>query len=64
MKITLNGQNHDWEGGTVAMLVDKLVGQQAGVAVAVNGAVVPQSQWDREIEELDVVDVLTAVQGG
>ena len=36
----------------------------AGVAVAVDGDVVPRSDWDRELVEGQNIDILTAVQGG
>jgi sulfur carrier protein len=36
-----------------------------GVAVAVNGSVVPRTQWlQRPIEPGDRIEVVTAVQGG
>ena len=35
-----------------------------GVAVAVNGDVVPASNWSYEVTNGDVLDILTAVQGG
>ncbi|WP_026922435.1 sulfur carrier protein ThiS [Glycomyces arizonensis] len=35
-----------------------------GTAVAVNGEVVPRSEWDRPLAEGDAVEVLTATQGG
>jgi sulfur carrier protein len=36
----------------------------AGIAVAVNGAVVPRSDWSRSLGEQDRVEILHAVQGG
>lgn len=64
MQYTVNGESRESGPLTVAELVDQVVGAPAGVAVAVNEAVVPRSAWDRPIAEGDVVDVLTAVQGG
>ena len=40
-------------------------GRRLGVAVAVNAAVVPRSQWaGRKLTEGDDVELVTAVQGG
>lgn len=50
---------------TVALLVDELVSTSRGIAVAVNGEVVPRSDWDgRPLSDGDRVEVLTAAQGG
>ncbi|WP_245889012.1 sulfur carrier protein ThiS [Glycomyces artemisiae] len=35
-----------------------------GIAAAVNGEVVPRSEWDRALADGDAVEVLTATQGG
>ncbi|MGH8929168.1 MAG: sulfur carrier protein ThiS [Egibacteraceae bacterium] len=54
-------------GGTVADLVADLGHDPArpGVAVAVNGAVVPRGKWEQQrLEDGDRVEVLGAVQGG
>jgi sulfur carrier protein len=49
----------------VADLLHELTGRTRGVAVAVNGAVVPRSAWQlKELDDGDAVEVLTAVQGG
>lgn len=38
---------------------------QTGIAVAVNGRVVPRSGWDRtHVNDGDVIEVITAAQGG
>jgi sulfur carrier protein len=68
--ITVNGQPRDVPDGTaVAALVAELVGTGPGagrgVAVAVNGEVVPRASWDRTpVAAGDRVEVLTASQGG
>ncbi|KAB1504004.1 sulfur carrier protein ThiS [Corynebacterium sp. 320] len=66
MTITLNGESTTWPGGSVADLVQHVTGQEdsAGVAVALNGQVVPASQWDRAVSDGDSADILLAVQGG
>lgn len=52
---------------TIADVVRGLAGvaDPRGVAVALNGAVVPRAQWaETRPAAGDTVDVLTAVQGG
>lgn len=50
---------------TVAEVVETHVGTRDGVAVAVDGTVVPRSRWeDVSLSDGARVDVLTAVQGG
>ena len=68
MKIMANGQTQ-WmrEGATVADLVTELGHHpnRPGVAVAVNGVVVPRTTWQaRVLADGDSVEVLGAVQGG
>jgi sulfur carrier protein len=66
--IFLNGNPHDSESGeTVAAVLELLdLGSDArGVAVAVDGAVVPRAGWATfAIPEGARVEVLTAMQGG
>lgn len=66
--IHLNGTPTDGrDGATVAELLGALgVEREArGVAVAVNGEVVPRSTWeDRRVADGDRVEALTAMQGG
>lgn len=65
---TVNGQERVVPDGTVvAELVAELVGSPdpRGVAVAVNGEVVPRAAWARTpVGSGDRVEVLTASQGG
>jgi sulfur carrier protein len=64
--IVLNGEPSEVAPGTtVARLVAGLTGAGAGVAVAVNGEVVPRGAWPQlQLGAGDRVEVLTAVQGG
>ena len=68
MTITLNGRPRDLDGPTVvADLVEAVCGSReaCGVAVALNGSVVPRSQWVvADVHDTEQVDVVTAVQGG
>jgi sulfur carrier protein len=65
--IYLNGDIHDGAGKTVADTLEllELAPDARGVAVAVNGEVVPRAGWDTfAIPEGAHVEVLTAMQGG
>lgn len=66
--ITVNGQPRDLPAGTpVTRVVSELVGSPdaRGVAVAVNGEVVPRTAWAATVVGPgDRVEVLTATQGG
>lgn len=64
--VTLNGEPRSvLDGTTVAVVVAELDRGPAGVAVAINGDVVPRSQWAaRMLEANDRVEVLAAAQGG
>ena len=66
MQLTVNGKPFTaLELLSVHGLVEKLTAARRGVAVAVNGTVVPRSTWaDVPLAEGDTVEVLTAAQGG
>lgn len=64
--ITCNGEPLT-SGGSVADLVRDCLGDppRSGIAVAVNGEVVPRATWSGTVlVDGDVVEVVTAVQGG
>jgi sulfur carrier protein len=64
-QVELNGRPHEvGPDTTVADLVRSLAADGSGCAVAVNGAVVPRSDWQRAVTAGDRIEVLTAVQGG
>ncbi|SDL50963.1 sulfur carrier protein ThiS [Glycomyces sambucus] len=63
MKIQLNGRAHDG-ATTVADAVAAVTEARRGIAAAVNGEVVPKSEWDRPLADGDAVEILTATQGG
>lgn len=63
MRISVNGTEREVPNGVV--LADLLPGSAEGTAVAVDGEVVPRSELaGRRLVEGDVVEVVTAVQGG
>ena len=66
MKLTVNNEAVTTEATTVKGLLEELLGKvPAGPAVAVDGDVVPKSQWEtHSLSEDARVDILTAVQGG
>jgi sulfur carrier protein len=68
MTIELNGRRVELGAPTtVAAVVDRLGagGERRGVAVAVDGEVVPRAEWEaRTITEGQRVEALSAMQGG
>ncbi|GAA0795507.1 sulfur carrier protein ThiS [Spirilliplanes yamanashiensis] len=62
MTLTVNGEPRQSAARTVADLVGE---PRRGVAVAVNGEVVPRRTWaDTALRDGDRVEILTAAQGG
>lgn len=65
MLVMLNGAQREVpDGASVAALVAAAGVPAKGVAVAVDGRVVPASRWHDPLPALAVVEILTAVQGG
>ena len=66
MRVVVNGVEHALaDGSTVADLLRVIGVAPTGVAVALDGQVVPRNQHqDTEIPAGAEVEVLTAVQGG
>lgn len=66
MELTVNGAGRSLPGdATVADLVREVAPHQRGVAVAVNGEVVPRTGWPATaLRDGDRVEVLSAAQGG
>jgi len=68
MKIDLNGEPHELTAG--ATLADAVRASGAGeggrgVAVALDGEVVPRAEWEATpLTEAQKVEVLAAIQGG
>jgi sulfur carrier protein len=68
VKVTVNGTEQELVGGvTVNDVISRLRPDQAGrgIAVAVNGEVVPRGVWEKtSLSDGDRVEVLGATQGG
>jgi sulfur carrier protein len=66
MTIVVNGQRHDLpDHAMLADAIAALTPAVRGVAVALNGSVVPRGEWPRTaLADADQVEILTAVQGG
>lgn len=66
MKVTVNGEPRDiGNAAKLADVVAHMTTAARGIAVAVNGTVVPRSKWPATIlADDDRIEVLTAVQGG
>ena len=68
MRVVLNGESRELpEDSTVAQAVSATgaSGIERGIAVAVEGEVVPRGEWEgRILSEGESVEVVHAVQGG
>ena len=64
--LTVNGAT--WETSpekSIADLVDEWCATPKGVAVALNGEVVPRSTWaDTSVRDGDQIEIVTAAAGG
>lgn len=65
-RISVNGTPRELPGSAaLSDVVAGLTAATSGVAVAVNGEVVPRSTWaETVVRDGDAVEVVTAVQGG
>lgn len=66
MTIVVNGQPRELpDSTTLTDAVAQVTELVHGVAVALNGSVVPRGEWPSTVlTEADQVEILTAVQGG
>ena len=65
--IRLNGEPKEVAAGTLLELLDEMGHEPAGkgIAVALNGEVVPRGRWDETgLASGDEVEIVGAVQGG
>ncbi len=66
-ELILNGRKRPFPGADLlALLAEmKVAGNAKGVAVAVNGEIIPRARWaETRLAPGDEVDVVGAVQGG
>ncbi|MFT5581799.1 MAG: sulfur carrier protein [Psychromonas sp.] len=66
MKIKFNGESLDLSHSSLQeLLTQQNLAQKLGIAVAINGSVVPKSLWtETEIKINDDILVITAAAGG
>jgi sulfur carrier protein len=66
MIVTVNGEARELpEGTTVASLLEQLAARPRGIAVAVDGEVLPRGEWPaRPLPDGARVEVVAAIQGG
>lgn len=66
MRVTVNGAGHDLaDGSDVVDVLELLRLPRVGVAVALDGAVVPRTAWaTTAVPDGATIEVMTAVQGG
>jgi sulfur carrier protein len=66
MRLVVNGEPRSLTSGTsVDALVAALDLEPRGLAIAVNGEVVPRSTWpDHDLADGDEIEILTVAQGG
>jgi sulfur carrier protein len=66
VRLNVNGEARTVPApASLADLVRALTDRTTGIAVAVNGDVVPRTQWTgRVLADGDAIEILTAVQGG
>jgi len=63
--VRVNGREHAIARCNVREMLGRLDIGERGVAVALNGTIVPRSEWDRTfVDENDMVEVVTAAAGG
>ena len=61
----VNGRERAIAPCSVREMLGRLDIGERGVAVALNGTIVPRSEWDRTfVDENDMVEVVTAAAGG
>ncbi len=68
MKLKVNGETREYSRekcGDVAALLQSQNAPQRGVAVALNGRVVPRAEWQNApLNDGDDIEIIRAVQGG
>ena len=65
--VHLNGSDRDVEASTVAALIEELAipGAPRGIAVVVNGSLVPRSAWPAHaLAPGEAIEIVRAARGG
>ena len=65
--VHLNGSDCEVRAATVAALIEELAipGAPRGIAVALNGSLVPRSEWPaRALTPGDAIEIVRATRGG
>ncbi len=63
--IIVNGKSVGLEQGTLDQLIAACADETRGVAVAVNGAVIPRDEWSRtRLTAGDQIEIIKVVIGG
>ena len=63
--IKVNGEWEEFMPESVAQMLKRRGIDSRGIAVALNGDVVPRSQWDRAtIDDGATIEIVTAAAGG
>jgi sulfur carrier protein len=63
--VRFNGEPLIAEAGSVDALLTAQSVEARGVAVAINGHVIPRSEWrSTSVDDGDVIEVVTAAAGG
>lgn len=63
--IRVNGEAETFAEESVSQLLQRLHVDGRGIAVAMNGDVVPRSQWDdARIDDGATIEIVTAAAGG
>lgn len=65
MQITLNGEVKNIQAATISALLSEISAPARGIAVEVNGVIIPKSQHDSsKINENDIVEIVSFIGGG
>ena len=64
-RVNVNGEPHPAFDGTLDQLIDHLGVHRRGIAVAIDGEIVPRSLWtQRQLTALCEIEIVTAAAGG
>lgn len=63
--ITVNGEQSSYHDLTVSALLASLTLEPRGIAVAINGDIIPRGEWSTTtVVEGSVVEIVSAAAGG